>query len=335
MKKLILLFSLLTLVACPNGSSQPTALDAAVSIAATATTNTAASVVPIGPLAPGRQLRSGFSQAPRITARPDFTHTVNQAVFVLQPSGASGSNFYPDWPTLMASFRQSAGPRWIVADDTFAPCHVTAGSWDVDQTTFVDNFNDTTSVLTFDTGATFTFGHIVLAGGIIFDQPNTATGPVFTHGTGHFSILELKDFAHINSESTHPWALYNDDGGSVLTHDRTGIGNAPGSAGVNVFQVALGKTLFLVSDSISGPQSAGNFWLSPHAIGGAGTAVVDVDDSSPISGTQDVGTLTKLLTADALTETYTPAIVANWNNVAPTSVANALDRIAAKITPIP
>jgi hypothetical protein len=32
---------------------------------------------------------------------------------------------------------------------------------------------------------------------------------------------------------------------------------------------------------------------------------------------------------------YTPAILANWSNVTPTSVANALDRIAAAIGPIP
>ena len=32
---------------------------------------------------------------------------------------------------------------------------------------------------------------------------------------------------------------------------------------------------------------------------------------------------------------YTPAVLADWSGTAPTSVANALDRIAAKITPIP
>lgn len=46
-------------------------------------------------------------------------------------------------------------------------------------------------------------------------------------------------------------------------------------------------------------------------------------------------TLTINLIADAIRMTYTPAVLANWSGVAPTSIANALDRIAAKITPIP
>jgi hypothetical protein len=36
----------------------------------------------------------------------------------------------------------------------------------------------------------------------------------------------------------------------------------------------------------------------------------------------------------ALSMSYAPAVLANWSGTAPTSVANALDRIAAKIGPI-
>lgn len=39
--------------------------------------------------------------------------------------------------------------------------------------------------------------------------------------------------------------------------------------------------------------------------------------------------------AQAANVNYTPAIVGNWSGTAPTSVANALDRIAAHVGPIP
>jgi hypothetical protein len=39
--------------------------------------------------------------------------------------------------------------------------------------------------------------------------------------------------------------------------------------------------------------------------------------------------------SEASQDTYTPSAVANWSGVAPTSVANALDRIAAHVGPIP
>jgi hypothetical protein len=39
--------------------------------------------------------------------------------------------------------------------------------------------------------------------------------------------------------------------------------------------------------------------------------------------------------ADAGDGTYTPAVIAHWNGTAPTTIAEALDRIAAFIGPIP
>jgi hypothetical protein len=48
-----------------------------------------------------------------------------------------------------------------------------------------------------------------------------------------------------------------------------------------------------------------------------------------------LGALTTVFIDEALQVQYTPAVLANWSGVAPTSVANALDRIAAKVGPIP
>lgn len=47
------------------------------------------------------------------------------------------------------------------------------------------------------------------------------------------------------------------------------------------------------------------------------------------------GTFMDMKSSDAINEAYEPAVLANWSGTAPTNVANALDRIAAKIGPIP
>jgi hypothetical protein len=47
------------------------------------------------------------------------------------------------------------------------------------------------------------------------------------------------------------------------------------------------------------------------------------------------GTFTATALEDALNMAYTAAVLANWSGTNPSSVSNALDRIAAKITPIP
>ena len=41
------------------------------------------------------------------------------------------------------------------------------------------------------------------------------------------------------------------------------------------------------------------------------------------------------LTITGLSFDYTPAVLADWSGTAPTSLAEALDRIAAALTPIP
>ena len=43
---------------------------------------------------------------------------------------------------------------------------------------------------------------------------------------------------------------------------------------------------------------------------------------------------TPVLDTPATSMAYAPAVVANWSGTAPTSVANALDRIAAALGPI-
>lgn len=84
--------------------------------------------------------------------------------------------------------------------------------------------------------------------------------------------------------------------------------------------------------------TGGAFTGPSVAIGPVGAGLQIVYDASAQSlptvpgwlGTVSLAPLGKASQVD-----YTPAVLADWSGVTPTSVANALDRIAAKISPIP
>ena len=71
--------------------------------------------------------------------------------------------------------------------------------------------------------------------------------------------------------------------------------------------------------------------------GGPGSRVLWENDDTvpPLASALFTGTLIQAPSSDAGNMSYQPSNLANWSGVAPTSVANALDRIAAKIGPIP
>lgn len=76
--------------------------------------------------------------------------------------------------------------------------------------------------------------------------------------------------------------------------------------------------------------------LNGNATTGAGTLTEIVSVDSTVVTPQTVATINgPFFEAQAAQMQYSPVTPANWSGVAPTSVAGALDRIAAKIGPIP
>lgn len=80
--------------------------------------------------------------------------------------------------------------------------------------------------------------------------------------------------------------------------------------------------------------------------GGAGSVLISIYDISANANTPTPaiwipgftgggGVITPFPLQKSSLLDYTPAVLADWSGVAPTSVANALDRIAAVLTPIP
>jgi hypothetical protein len=71
--------------------------------------------------------------------------------------------------------------------------------------------------------------------------------------------------------------------------------------------------------------------------GGAGTIFIFEWDSTvtPPAFTGFTGTLLEFAQSNAANQKYTAATIANWSGTNPTSVANALDRLAAHTGPVP
>jgi hypothetical protein len=103
-----------------------------------------------------------------------------------------------------------------------------------------------------------------------------------------------------------------------------------GGTATALFTAASGG--FLTVDA--GFQTSANGTAFGSEVGGQLIYAFDAS-SEPPAFTFALGTYIPRQTDQAIAIGYSPATLANWSGTAPTSVANALDRIAAKITPIP
>ncbi len=80
------------------------------------------------------------------------------------------------------------------------------------------------------------------------------------------------------------------------------------------------------------------FLITGNEIGGPVGSTVQFfrDDTQPaLASALFFGTYNDFMSSNSGNEMYVPAVAGDWSGTAPTSVANALDRIAAKIGPIP
>lgn len=243
------------------------------------------------------------------------------AVFVFQPGGVAGANVYTDWPSLMAAVGAVAGVKTVEIDATIAAAQVPAGTWNVDGVEFRNRqtANAGTTLLTFLQGAVFAFEELRINGLLQF--VNTSTNPVVVSTTGVVIRCQFSGSIVCNAGAA---PFFQVSGGTnVLFLTNQGfIGDSTHA----VVTVDAGQNL-VVSIPADGGANAGS-------IVGAGSILAVLSSDSQFQA-QTVTTQNLLIRSDAKRESYTAAVVANWSGTNPTSVANALDRIAAKITPIP
>ena len=257
-----------------------------------------------------------------LTARAAVSIPANS--FVFRPGGVAQANVYMDWPSLMTAIGRVAGPKWIQIDSSIAPTHVTPGIWNVDGCTFVQTNGTLTppqTVLTFDQGAHFTFTTLTVLAGVLFS--NNSTVVVATLTTPFQLNLDGGGGGVQNSGNPGiaPWLRASADGDISLRN-----GAVLGDGLTASITVDVGHSVQIDVDN--------NAALSAQAVTGAGSMVVNLTDSGGIDVQTVAGqSVTHISIANQVD--YTPATLAHWSGVAPTSVADALDRIATKITPIP
>lgn len=200
------------------------------------------------------------------------------------------------------------------------------GPYDLDQTIILGNQASNTFTLHIDTGATFTSSSITAANGILISNENTAQSPWTP--TTFFQLLIEPTAAVQSAVGAKPLLAVTNAGanGGQIDIEEAGL---LGLSTVNVVTVGTGRSIFTVCQ---GPGTGG---IGAHAFGGLGAVTVDRESSCTIGSPQDVTTFITINQSLGSQTAYTAALVANWSGTNPTSVANALDRIAAKITPIP
>lgn len=205
------------------------------------------------------------------------------SAFVFRPGGVAGGNVFTTWPSLYAAYSLVQGQRWVFVDDILAAAHVPAGAWNIDQTTFVGNFNSETEVLHFDQGATVTFDNIWIDGGLVFQ--NNSTNPVFTFANGqNFAFVDIL-FGNIQSATAAPWGLSTNTTPStellVNLWGTSALGDQTHPAFSSTSAVISNLAINIFDDAT----------IFPHALGGTGRILVSPGPGAVIKSPQDVVTI--------------------------------------------
>jgi len=241
--------------------------------------------------------------------------------FVFQPGGTAHDNVYTSWPALMAAVNAANGIRRILIDTTFGTATVPAGTWAVDN---VQLYGKTTAAgfiasLGFADGAHLTFATLYVSL-LILNSSSTSSVATIASGKGAFVL-----FASAALFSASAPFFHVASGAATFT---LGLveGSEIGDATNSVLQVdsEIGANLVVLDQAI----------VFANATSGAGGLTVPVSPGGEVDSPQLAG-ISIFFLGVANQVLYTAATVADWSGTNPTSVANALDRIAAKITPIP
>lgn len=216
------------------------------------------------------------------------------------------------------------------------------GNWTIDSTFTTPPSNDSRSGWA-DIGI---FGTITAD----FSAVNSNEGKLFIYGCRLAGAINVTAFSAINQCLIYGgelFASFTQTGMVVQFNSVTFQGNPTitmnwSAAGGNTLVQSGGSRGNLVLNGVSGPVTAvlsGNVNSGASlTINGVNAQVVSGASALPLVGliTFGGGATASQITRinDAYGLAYTPLVLGDWSGVAPTSVANALDRIAAQISPI-
>lgn len=243
--------------------------------------------------------------------------------FVFRPGGVQSANVFTSWATLMAAVSAVQGPTTVQIDDSIvSPAVVPAGTWNLSNVTLVGVENNTNefATLNFAQNAKITFSFLAMN---FLEVQSVGTAVVATIAAGVSVLICTQTSINIVSNTQ---AFFEVQNGAVLTVTQQG-GNL-GDNVHNLFKIDAGGTFTYFGFGAAD--------LEGSAVGGAGAAAGasgQFTSDCQVHQASQGGTWS--FVSNAINEGYSATVVANWSGTQPTSVANALDRIAAKITPIP
>lgn len=237
--------------------------------------------------------------------------------FVFQPGGVAAGNVYTDWPTMMTDVNALAGPKAIEVNAGLALATVPLGTWNVDDVTFVGSgiFGGPASTLHFADGAHFEFSRLTLDYGVRFDS--SSLSPVAAPGPSAVIFLHRASSLATSMSGSAPWMQVSNLV-AVIVDTLSSIGGVAPAITVDASKTV---NVFLLGDSR----------LVNNVVTGAGTLFLLYADESTAGLTQLVTTVITVLLSLASALKYVAGAPANWATPAPTTVANALDRLAAKL----
>jgi hypothetical protein len=277
------------------------------------------------------------SQLLLVRAQASAASNKPQSIITWQPGAVNPvPPVYNDWNQIEAVVNALQGNAILITDDTGTP-----GFMHVPSTANLDGR-----------------GRLEIVGG----GPNGESEVVIDDGGQLQNVRSWRTIAVRSEPTIKPSILYNIDGLIVECLDATFLFDNGGGGTLPVIECDPASYMgffFIASSELRNSHNPGHAVLNvgnnvllfftincldfpstfDTTISGPATSSIQfqLDASVPqtISLPAFLGATSIVQIDDAVGVTYTPADLVHWSGVAPTSVKNALDRIAAKITPIP
>lgn len=261
---------------------------------------------------------------------------LDQTPVVLFKPGTTGNGptVFSTWASLYAACFGSVGGGvrstgvTVIVDDTVAAAHMTAGGpYNLDNWTFTGaaSFvnNRATATLIIDDGATM----------------DGSASRTLNLQEIEFLYTSAADFCVVAAGAEFNLNLFGSriacgGAGAFLEVTTTGGGGFAIAALSNFSELGDGTHAVIDSGAALGFATVDANAGSNVRTGCVTSAIVSFDSSCE-NGIAAGASYTLIMQDTSSLMSYTPAVLANWSGTAPTSVANALDRIAAKIGPIP
>jgi len=142
---------------------------------------------------------------------PTFQQEIVGANFVFQPGGTRVENIFPTWAEALTAMGLVAGPKILYIDDSIAPAHATAGTWDMQAVTLTANFNGTAAELIVDTGSVWTTNQFIVEGGLTLVSNSAAS--VVTIPAGSFNRFLVRQGSALSSTGAVAFFKCSNTGG--------------------------------------------------------------------------------------------------------------------------